>query len=195
MKKNKMIKRWLQILFVLVGVFFEVKAQTPTTNLTAHLVSTSAPSGATLEWHNALPIGAGNIVATPTTVAPGTYYAVYNLGSCYSIPSPLRVITNTCPSTTVDIRTAVDSLSKPTGTIITFHSDTLATTANQLSASVIANASAGTYYVAYAQFDALSGTYCYSKTSTIVVVSTSCIQANPDAPLATAGLPTTIPVL
>ena len=143
-----------------------------TTDLTTHLVSATPPSGATLEWHNALPISASNVVASPTAVGQGVYYGVYNFGSCYSSPSPIRVATNACPATTLDLSTLVDSTNKPAGTMVTYHSAYPVSATNRLTNATVSTAN--TYFTAY--MDIASA--CFSESSPIVFFSSSCC-ANP----------------
>ncbi|WP_395051765.1 Ig-like domain-containing protein, partial [Flavobacterium sp.] len=169
MKKYLNIKDWiLGWMFVLLGFVNVTFAQTA--DLTTHQPSASPPSGATFEWHNALPISASNLVASPTAVIPGLYYGVYNFGTCYSEASPIRVATNTCPVTTVDLNSFVETTGTPSGMTLTFHNASPASDANRLSGSAITAAAAGTYYVAYR--DNIVG--CYSTESVIVVVNSSC---------------------
>ncbi|MDZ7900143.1 MAG: hypothetical protein U5N85_19240 [Arcicella sp.] len=150
-----------------------------TTDLTTHIQAGTPPAGETFEWHNALPISASNIENNPSAVVPGMYYAVYNKGGspvCYSNPTPIRVITNTCPATTIDLRTAVDSTSKPTGYVVTFHTGIPATGANRITGTDITAAATGaTYYTAYCNYDIATASYCYSGTSVIVVVDKCCV--------------------
>ncbi|MFY7911097.1 MAG: hypothetical protein ACOVO2_16135, partial [Emticicia sp.] len=172
MKYN--IKNWVTSL-VLVVCSMVAYSQTPPTDLTTHQPTTN-PIGATFEWHTgALPTSP--LVTNPTAVSPGLYYGFYNYGnSCYSQPAPLRVITNTCPVTTVDLSTAVETTGTPVGSTITYHSALPVSASNQLTPTQISAASAGTYYVAY--FDA--ATSCYSEASPIVVVGTPCADTDND---------------
>jgi hypothetical protein len=159
--------KWIvsSILLCLLTICNLCKATT--IDLTSHLQSTVVPAGATLEWHNGLPVGAGNLVSNPTAVSPGVYYAVYNYGGlCYSQPTPIRLTTNTCPSITVNLSDFVDSTKKPNGASITYHNAQPISAANQISESSIA---AGTYYVAY-----LNTIGCYTMESVIVVVDSGC---------------------
>ncbi|GAB4040891.1 hypothetical protein GCM10028774_47100 [Spirosoma jeollabukense] len=64
-----------------------------TANLSA-LVTSTAPSGATLEFHTSATPTAGNLVSTPGAVAAGTYYAFYlSSGGCYSPASAAITVT------------------------------------------------------------------------------------------------------
>lgn len=159
-------------MFVLLGFVNVTFAQTA--DLTTHQPIASPPSGVTFEWHNALPISASNWVASPTAVLPRLYYGVYNFGTCYSEAAPIRVATNICPVTTVDLNSFVEPTSTPSGMTLTFHNASPVSDSNRLSGSAItAVAPSGTYYIAYR--DNIVG--CFSKESVIVVVSSSCLAA------------------
>ncbi len=169
MKKYLNIKDWiLGWMFVLLGFVNVTFAQTA--DLTIHQPSVSPPSGATFEWHNALPISTSNLVASPTAVISGLYYGVYNLGTCYSEVAPIRVATNTCPVATVDLNSFVETTDTPSGTTATFHSASPVSDTNRLTGNAITAAAVGTYYVSYR--DNIVG--CYSTESMIVVVNSSC---------------------
>ncbi|MFM9824691.1 MAG: hypothetical protein ACKVOD_00960, partial [Flavobacterium sp.] len=172
MKKYINIKYWiLGWMFVLLGFVNVTFAQTA--DLTTHQPA-SPPSGATFEWHNALPISSSNWVASPTAVLSGLYYGVYNFGTCYSEAAPIRVATNICPVATVDFNSFVETTGTPSGMTLTFHNASPVSDFNRLSGNAItAAAAAGTYYVAYR--DNIVG--CYSKESVIVVVKSSCLAA------------------
>jgi hypothetical protein len=170
MKKYINIKYWiLGWMFVLVGFVNVTFAQT--TDLTTHQPIASPPSGTTFEWHNALPISTSNLVASPTAVIPGFYYGVYNFGTCYSEAAPIRVATNICPVTTVDLNSFVETTGTPSGMTLTFHNASPVSDANSISGSAITAAAPRTYYVAYR--DNIVG--CYSTESLIVVVNSSCL--------------------
>ncbi|MFY7886224.1 MAG: Ig-like domain-containing protein, partial [Dolichospermum sp.] len=168
MKKKFNIQNWVMSLLMLV-VSFVSSAQTPTTDLTTHQ-PTSVPGGANFEWHvGVLPSSA--LVSTPAAVSPGLYYGFYNYGSgCFSEAAPIRVITNSCPTTTVDLNIAVNA--PPVGSTLSFHSGEIANDANEITGTAITAAGAGTYFVAYKTV--VGGSNCYSQTSPIVVVVTPC---------------------
>ena len=181
MKQLKYILQWgasFSVFFLLTALW--AQAQTPAVDLTAHQSAGALPAGTTLEWHNALPVGAGNLITgTQTTSAtPGIYYAVYNYGgspACYSQPSYLRVLTNTCPATTVDLTTSVDLTTVPASATVTYHSSAVASASNELSSATVTAASTeATYYVAYKTFNSTTNSYCYSEASPVVVVLTGC---------------------
>ena len=167
--KMKKIFKWL---LKITACFSLNLLMAQTVGLTTHLVSVTPPSGATLEWHNALPITSGNVVATPTAVGQGVSYGVYNFGTCYSNPSPIRVATNACPATTLDLSTLVDSTNKPSGTMVTYHSAYPVSAANRFTNATISTAN--TYFTAYMNLT----TACFSESSPIVFFSSSCC-ANP----------------
>jgi hypothetical protein len=165
MKKYINIKYWiLGWMFVLLAFVNVTFAQTA--DLTTH-----HPSGASFEWHNALPISSSNLVASPTAVIPGLYFGVYNFGTCYSEAAPIRIATNSCPVATVNLNSFVETSGTPSGMTLTFHNASPVSDANKLSGIAITAAAAGvTYYVAYR--DNIVG--CYSTESVIVVVNSSC---------------------
>ncbi len=185
-------------LLCLLCIGMNVYAQTPV-DLTTHQPSTAPPSGATLEWHNGLPISAANLItgSQVTAATPGIYYAVYNYGgtpACYSQPSSLRVLTNTCPATIVDLSTAVDATSVPASATVTYHSGSTPSAANQLSSTTVATASTvTTYYAAYKTYDASNSSYCYSNVSPIVVVQTVCCLATVAPALSTTQVSNVCP--
>jgi hypothetical protein len=169
MKNYLNIKDWiLGWMFALLGFVNVTFAQT--VNLTTHQPSVSPPSGAIFEWHNALPISASTLVASPTVAIPGLYYGVYNLGNCYSEAAPIRIATNTCPVTTVDLNSFVETTGIPSGMTLTFHSASPVSDANRFTGNAITAATVGTYYVSYR--DNIEG--CYSTESMIVVINSSC---------------------
>lgn len=104
-----------------------------TVDLSNH-VTASPPVGTVLEWHNALPVSAANLMnATQVANAgAGTYYAVYRdtLNNCYGpVSDPVTVIlsscvpiqvTNICPLLTVDLTAHVTAF-PPTGTVLEWH--------------------------------------------------------------------------
>ena len=134
------MKRFFNKLIWVAGLFITtllnaslVQAQT-TVDLGTHQPATAAPTGSIFEWHNALPISAGNLMSAAQIAAAGqgVYYGVYHFTSenCYGSATPLRVIAPVCPATTVDIRTLADSSLKPLGTIVTWHANAPPSSAN-----------------------------------------------------------------
>ncbi|MDI9858984.1 hypothetical protein [Flectobacillus roseus] len=171
MEKYFYLKRLVLVLSLsLIGITNQLKGQT--VDLTTHAPTSSPPSGATFEWHNALPVSPSNIVANPAAASPGLYYGVYNLGSCYSEAAPLRVASNDCStgSTGVDLRTLVDSTDKPLGTIVTYHTGLPASSSNRITGPSITSATANTYYAAY--YDVTN--QCFSSESVLVILNTVC---------------------
>ena len=159
---------WVMSLLLILIVISITKAQT--TDLATHQPATP-PVGATFEWHNALPIASGNLM-TPSQIASasaGLYYGVYNLGTCYTAPSPLRVGVITLPATTANLKTFVDSTAKPAGMVITYHTGSPATTANKITDLAATTAIAGTYFAAY--YDPTR--MCYTMANPIVLIGTT----------------------
>lgn len=95
----------------------------------------------------------GGIVATPclnsivSTCAAGTTAPILSA----------TTKANTCPATTVNL-TTITASNVPSGTTLTWHTGTPATTANKVTGTAVA---AGTYYAAF--FDATNN--CYSGTA------------------------------
>lgn len=154
----------------LLGLTSQVLGQT--VDLTTHAPTAPAPSGATFEWHSALPISSSNIVSNPTVANPGLYYGVYNFGLCYSEAAPLRVASNDCNTgaTGVDLRTLVDSTDKPLGTIVTYHTGLPASTSNRITGTAVTSAPANTYYAAY--YDVTN--QCFGGESVLVILNALC---------------------
>lgn len=135
--------------------------------------------------------GANN--ASYTTSTGGLFTLKYNNGTCDLSTTPyyvfvlcnagteaptlsLTTTTNMCPATTIDLSTITAS-NLPSGTVITWHSGTPATTANKLSS--VTALLAGTYYAAF--YDA-SGD-CYSPTSGLTGTVIDCCKAGSVAPV------------
>ena len=96
------------------------------------------------------------------------YGAILRASSAAGIVAPILSVTtkaNVCPATTVDLSTITAS-NTPSGTTLTYHSGTPATTLNKLAS--ITGLAAGTYYAAF--FD---GTACYSTATTAVTTTVS----------------------
>lgn len=147
---------------------------TSTGNLTT-LVTSTAPSGTTITYHTGFPATDANKIADPTTVSTGTYYAAYwdATNNCYSpVSEPIYVsmcLTNTCPTTTVDLTTHTTG-TPPSGTTLQWHTSNIPS-----SGTLVSNPTAvgtGSYYATY--YDATNN--CYSPVSTpISVTINACI--------------------
>ncbi|WP_044174064.1 hypothetical protein [Flectobacillus major] len=171
MKQYLYIKSWILVCGIsLLGFVNKTIAQT--VDLTTHQPSVAPPSGATFEWHNALPVSPSNLVSNPATAAAGLYYGVYNFGTCYSEAAPLRIASNDCSvgATGVDLRTLVDSTDKPSGTIVTYHTGLPASTSNRITGTAVTSANANTYYTAY--YDVSN--QCFSSESVLVILNALC---------------------
>jgi hypothetical protein len=170
MKTYKIKTAWVMSLLLFLGAISFTHAQTA--DLATHQPTVSPPVGATFEWHNALPVSSGNLMTASqiSSASSGLYYGVYNYGTCYSSPSFLRVATNTCPVTTANLTTLVDSTAKPAGMFVSYHSGDPATSTNRISNSAAQTTSAGTYFVTY--YDPTS--LCFTGVSPIVIVNTPC---------------------
>ncbi len=82
-------------------------------------------------------------------------------------------ISNTCPATTIDL-TTITASNLPSGTTLTWHTGTPATTANRITGTAV---TAGTYYAAF--FDATANCYSNSGNGTTVVTATVNTCAGP----------------
>ncbi|MDI9872618.1 hypothetical protein, partial [Flectobacillus roseus] len=170
MKKiyNLVASRLVNLLLCFVCAISSI-AQTSTTDLTSHQ-PTTIPAGAIFEWHTGA-TSYSPLVSVPTAVVPGIYYGLYNYGSgCYSEAAPIRIITNSCPITTVDLNSAVNT--PPSGVSLSFHSALPVGDANAITGTSVTSAGAGTYYVAYKT--TVNGINCYSNASPIIVTITLC---------------------
>ncbi|MCU7615815.1 hypothetical protein NZ698_01275 [Chryseobacterium sp. PBS4-4] len=155
-----------------------------TANLTS-ITATNQNSDVTLTWHTGSVPTDANKIANPAAINQGgTYYAAFydSVFGCYSLGStPVTVtiskcttVTNTCPSTTVNLTTLVAASSDP-NIEITWHTGTPATDANKV-ANPSAVSVSGTYY---ASFHDIAGG-CYSPTTgAITVVITDCVTPFP----------------
>jgi hypothetical protein len=158
------------------------------------LVSSTCPVGSSLEWHTvSTGFSAANKVATPASVAAGTYYPVcFDVtNTCYS-PAPATGVTvtittccasgttaptlsattksNVCPSTTADISSLVSS-SCPSGSSLEWHTVSTGFSA----ANKVANpttVAAGTYYPVC--HDATNTCYSPAPTTGVTVTITTC---------------------
>jgi uncharacterized repeat protein (TIGR03803 family) len=140
-----------------------------TANLTFLEYGTN-PAGSVVTWHTAIPVSTANKVANPAAVAAGTYYAAYYhaTSNCYSPASSAVTttiisctgtsVTNPCPTLTINLNSGITSTA-PSGTVLTWHTATPATTANKIANSSAVSAT-GIYYPAY--YDATND--CYSTT-------------------------------
>ena len=166
-----------------------------TVNLLVHTDSTNKPAGTVVTWHTGTPATSANRVADPTQVQAGTYYSAYYdpAGMCYgNTAGPVTVtinncaptpISNICPATTVNLLTHTDSTNKPAGTVVTWHTGSPATQANQVADP--AQVGAGTYYVAY--YDPAG--MCYGTTAGPVAVTINgCVPISNICPATTVDL-------
>ncbi|MDI9882790.1 Ig-like domain-containing protein, partial [Flectobacillus longus] len=175
-------------------------------NLNTAVSVSNLPANTVLTWHTSLPATTLNKIADPTVVEmSGTYYAAFfdATNNCYSgggdaatevlveiLPCTPVVLTNTCPSTTVNLNTAVSATNTPVGTTLTWHSGTPATTANKV-ANPTAIGTAGTYYAAF--YDAAGD--CYSPTASLNIVINECVEAKYDVATTLLNTAVSIPVL
>ncbi|MEZ0538344.1 Ig-like domain-containing protein [Fibrella arboris] len=162
-----------------------------TVDLTTHVTETP-PSGTLITWHTGTPATQANLVANPTQVGAGLYYAAYFdvATSCYGNTTGSLTVTitacapinNVCPATTVDLTTHLVG-TPPSGTLITWHTGTPATQANRVADPT--QVTTGLYYAAY--FDV--ATSCYGNTTGPVSVSiVPCPSPTPDNGAVIAGV-------
>ena len=137
------------------------------------LVTSTAPSGTSITYHTGSPATSANKISDPTTAPVGTYYAAYwdATNNCYSpVSEPIYVamcLTNTCPSTTVDLTTHSTGTT-PSGTTLQWH-----TSSTPSSGTLVSNPNAvgnGTYYATY--YDATNNFYSPISTPIRVTIST-----------------------
>lgn len=144
------------------------------------LVTSTAPSGTTITYHTGFPATDANKISNPTTASTGTYYAAYwdATNNCYSpVSEPIYIakcITNTCPTTTVDL-TTYGTGTPPSGTTLQWHNTSNVYALNSSTLINTPNAvSNGTYHATY--YDATNN--CYSPLSTPIIVAISnCFSA------------------
>ena len=175
---------------------------TTTVNLGSLAVSSTTPSGAKLIWStHKVPTSAADTLTTAQKAAvstAGTYYALYYdaTNACYSPADSVVVtmttcapitVTNTCPTATVNLMTAISATNMPSGATVTWHTGTPATAANKV-VTPTAVSTSGTYYMAYYDGNA----DCYSDASPpLTVTITPCVTPltvnNAPAQTATTG--------
>ena len=176
-------------------------------NLNTAVSVNNLPASTVLTWHTSLPATTLNKIADPTVVGmSGTYYAAFfdATNNCYSgggdaateviveiLTCAPVVLTNTCPSTTVNLNTAVSVTNTPAGTTLSWHTGTPATTANKI--NDVTALPAGKYYASF--YDGLID--CYSPTNEVTLVVNSCVAvvANPNTVTTTVNTAVNIPVL
>lgn len=150
-----------------------------TVNLTTAISTSNLPPGSILTWHTATPASASNQIATPTAVTAGTYYAAfyYAADNCFSSSTTTVAVSTAlcldavCTAATANLTTALSTSNLPPGTSLTFHTNTPASSANQIVTPTAVGV--GTYYAAF--FDALNN--CYSPTTTITILNPICPTA------------------
>jgi hypothetical protein len=191
MNNRYTIKKALKLIIVLLNlliIFTESFGQS-TVDLSTRVIGT-APSGSSLEFHTALPATAANLVASPTAVGAGVYYAVYRdlVNNCYTTGSPIVVATNSCPSTTADLTIHQPIGSLPSNSTLEWHTALPATAANLVATPNAVGA--GNYYLVY--FD--NSVNCYSLTDGVVVVAiNSCGTQSADLSILKTGPSTVLP--
>lgn len=147
-----------------------------TANLSS-LIYGSIPNGTVITWHTGSPASSANKVANPASVSAGTYYASYyhSVSNTFSPTSSAvtistvsctgTIVTAPCPGFTASLDNVITT-SAPLNTVLTWHTGSPATAANQVSNS--ASAGPGTYYPAY--YDATNT--CYGTTGAPVTIQT-----------------------
>ncbi len=185
------INGWLRYIHCLLLVLIfqqshaQIKLTADCTSNTADLTvfgADNTPANTTITYHNGLPVSTSNLLVNPSMVSPGTYYAAFYsaVDQCFSPPREIIVtppccIQNECPSSTVDLTTAISSNNIPAGTNLTWHTGIPATDANRILS--ITDVGAGTYYAAF--HDAAYGCYSgdgYGVTEVVVDIVPCCIS-------------------
>lgn len=173
-------------------------------DLTAH---TSSPlqntEGATLKWFTSSTPSLATMVMDPSKVTvSGTYFAAYydSVNNCFSpssapvtvniIPCADIIVTNLCPSNSVDLTTHISTQTNSNGAPVKWFTSSTPSIATMVS-NPSAITTSGTYYAAY--YDAANS--CFSPTSAAVKVSiaTCCpnisnLTANNTNPTTCGGL-------
>ncbi len=184
------------ILFILLSVF-QVKAQI--VDLSTHVNNSLAPSGTNISWYtvsnpdpnnpNTNLVGSytssvvTSVNVTATSTATNYYVFFYDsVNKCFSPGSKITVITNTCPSDTVNL-SAISVSAAPSGAPLEWHTSSTPTAANKVSSPN--SVGSGTYWPVY--YDSTNN--CYSPVGTPVMVVTKNCGCYNDPNLSTAGLP------
>ncbi|KAA5533170.1 tandem-95 repeat protein [Taibaiella lutea] len=172
MKNSKIYLGVIGWVCLLILGMSSVKAQTFNLNT---IEPDIIPAGSILEWHSAVPVSTGNLITNDTAVNPGIYYAVYKKGTCYSAPSPFKIVKTDCGSNFTNLYKSVDTTDKPAGTILTFHTIKPVDVSNLYSGNAHV-APVGTYYAAF--YDPVKG--CFTLASPIRVIPNIACSTNPD---------------
>jgi hypothetical protein len=183
-----------------------------TTADVSSLVSSSCPSGSTLQWHNVSTGFSASTIVTASSIGAGTYYPVCfdATNTCYS-PAPATGVTvtintcvtcnagttaptlsattksNVCPATTADVSSLVSS-SCPSGSTLQWHN-----VSTGFSASTIVTASsvtAGTYFPVC--FDATNTCYSPAPATGVTVTISVCCASGTNAPVLSATTQTNV---
>ncbi|TDG34786.1 hypothetical protein EZJ43_16840 [Pedobacter changchengzhani] len=185
---RKLLVQLLVLGLVCLGFALNVGAQA-TVNLNTHTPAISPPNAdLSIRWFKDNSPQMGGTLLTPAQVAAapaGVYYVSYYSTSkdCYSPASKLVVATNTCPGTSVDLRTHTSG-TPPSGSTQKWYKDAALTM--EYDATVPVGASA-TYYTAYVD----TATGCQSPASIVVVaISTCTINVTNSCPITTVNLNT-----
>lgn len=160
-------KNLLSALFLL-GLYSSLWSQA-VVDLNTHYSGTP-PQGSVFEWHNGLPVSAGNVMTTAQAgaAAPGNYYGVFydSINNCYSPSTKVKVVTNACPVLTVDLSQHADS-TVPAGSVLEWHTGSTPSNANLVVApGAVVN---GIYWAVF--HDVINN--CYSPVSSPVIVAIS----------------------
>lgn len=152
------------------------------------LYATNLPNGTVLSWHTATPASNANKIngSAVSASANGTpYYAAFydSVNNCYSgsgsattlVTAYQQVccnagnnppwftggnwITVPCPANSFDLSTLTLGSMQPPGTILTFHTSSMAADTNELASNIVTNS--GTYYAAFKD----TANNCYSTST------------------------------
>lgn len=83
-----------------ISLCLDASCSSATANLTTAISTNNLPPGTSLTFHTDTPASSSNLIATPTAVALGTYYAAFfdSLNNCYSPTTTITILNPTCPT-------------------------------------------------------------------------------------------------
>ena len=161
-----------------VNTFATTQCPAGTANLNTQAHTGAVPVNSTLVWYT--DASRTNMVANPTAVGAGTYYAFYfnSSSNCYSPASaPVNVLAVVCSACTAPADPMPVNLNSitvapaPSGSVIQWHNSATPSASTLLSSTTVNATATPTNYWAY-YYDSTNN--CYSPGSKATVVSNSC---------------------